>query len=106
MLQCYGPFRDVLHDSSMPFVNRRNAVATMARICGANATALRKPKRVKNMRAVRLLVSSQMFGSGKTAMGSEFIGQLRGMENKEIEEETGAPVDKRLKVRCLRATTL
>ena len=106
MLKCYEPFTDVLDDFSMPFVNRRNEIATMARIYGANAIALRKPKRVKNMRAVRLLVSSQMFGSGKTAMGSEFIGQLRGMENKEIEEETGAPVDNMLKVRCLRATTL
>ena len=105
-MQCYGPFRDVLHDSSMPFVNRRNAVATMANIYGDNAIALRDPATVDNMRAVRLLVSSQMFGSGKTAMGREFIGQLRGMENKEIEEETGAPVDKRLKVSCLRATTL
>ena len=90
----------IAQDQHMPFVNRTNEVATMATTLASNAVMLREPSTANNLRGIRVLVSSQMFGSGKTAMAEQFIAQLCNMADDDIVTETGQKLTPARKVRC------
>ena len=102
MVLCRWPIT-IADSKHMPFLNRRNEIATMALTFAGNAIMLREPSTVTDLRAINLLVASQMFGSGKTALGWHFIDELCTMEDDELvnaAKETGWTMMKELKVRC------
>ena len=75
-----GPYAEVLPDCSVPFVNRHEEIYDLFE---ANADVILKLLRARaqsveidNWRPCNVAVAAQMFGSGKTTLGRNFIKQL------------------------------
>ena len=92
----------ILQGKHMPFLHRDHEIATMAWTLATNAVRLRARDTADNLRKISLPVSSQMFGSGKTAMGRNLIAQLGNMSDEEIAKQAGdQTLNKDVKVRCV-----
>ena len=75
-----GPYAEVLPDWSVPFVNRHEEIYDLFE---ANADVILQLLRARaqsveidNWRPCSVAVAAQMFGSGKTTLGRNFIKQL------------------------------
>ena len=81
-----GEYSGVLPDDEVPFVNR---YCELFDLFHANAAVILKlldcrvhEKHIDNWRPCSVAVAAQMFGSGKTTLGRNFIKQLKDEETK------------------------
>ena len=81
-----GEYSGVLPDDEVPFVNRHGELFDLFH---ANAAVILKlldcrvrNKHIDNWRPCSVAVAAQMFGSGKTTLGRNFIKQLKDEETK------------------------
>ena len=92
-----GPYAEVLPDSSVPFVNRHEEIYDLFE---ANADVILQLLRARaqsveidNWRPCRVAIAVQMFGSGKTTLGRNFIKQLKDSEYEKFAEGKIARLD-------------
>ena len=79
-----GDYSGVLPDEEVPFVNRHSEVFDLFHTNAAVILKLlhcrARKKDIDNWRPCRVAVAAQMFGSGKTRFGRNFIKQLKDSE--------------------------
>eukprot|EP00434_Breviolum_minutum_P036636 symbB.v1.2.032469.t1/scaffold3898.1/size48671/1 len=86
-----GPYAEVVPDGSVPFVNRHDEIFDLFE---ANADVILRLQRARaeslqidNWRPCRVAIAAQMFGSGKTTLGRNFIQQLKDSEYEKFAKE-------------------
>ena len=86
-----GEYSGVLPDDEVPFVNRHGELFDLFH---ANAAVILKlldcrvrNKHIDNWRPCSVAVAAQMFGSGKTTLGRNFIKQLKEQETNNFIQE-------------------
>ena len=86
-----GEYSGVLPDDEVPFLNRHSELFDLFH---ANAAVILKlldrrarKKHIDNWRPCSVAVAAQMFGSGKTTLGRNFIKQLKDQETNNFIQE-------------------
>ncbi|CAJ1403875.1 unnamed protein product [Effrenium voratum] len=95
-----GPYAAVVPDGSVPFVNRHEE---MFDLFEANADVILRLQRARaeslqidNWRPCRVAIAAQMFGSGKTTLGRNFIQQLKDSEYEKFAKEKIARLENKM----------
>lgn len=88
-----GQYRSTLPDRAMPFVNRHSEVFQLLE---ANFRAVLElsSRMVKDFRGLKVCFAAQMFGSGKTTLGENFVKQLSDPGLKKYVEDRFAEKEK------------
>ena len=81
-----GSYSGVLPHDQVPFVNRRHEIFDLFQVNAAVILKLLdcrcKKGSIRDWRPCSVAVAAQMFGSGKTTLGDNFINQLKDNETK------------------------
>ena len=88
-----GDYSGVLPHNEVPFVNRHSEVFDLFHVNAAVVLKLlecrRKEVSIDDWRPCSVAVAAQMFGSGKTTLGRNFVKQLKNSEFLEFCDEKG-----------------
>ena len=86
-----GSYSGVLPHDQVPFVNRRSEIFDLFQVNAAVILKLldcrRKEVGIRDWRPCSVAVAAQMFGSGKTTLGDNFIKQLKEQETNNFIQE-------------------
>ena len=86
-----GDYSKFLPDNKVPFVNRHNELCDLFHVNAAVILKLLECRRDKegidNWRPCSVAMAAQMFGSGKTTLGRNFIKQLKDQETNNFIQE-------------------
>lgn len=95
-----GPYAEVVPHCSVPFVNRHEEIFDLFE---ANADVILQLQRARaqiefidDWRPCRVAIAAQIFGSGKTTLGRNFIQQLKDSEYEKFAKEKIARLENKM----------